>query len=129
MAASFANLPTELLEKIIRYTTRTDLPNIRRVSKQLELVARAELFVNHAIVSTTKSVRKLEKVLASRRLRICVKHLKLIRLAPRSKYNVGKCLWIFEHDGSIPDSHRTGVLPTISCQNACSVTQFLAVVA
>ena len=105
MATSFTSLPTELLKKIIGHTLRADLPNIRRVSKQLELVARAELFVNHGIVSTTKSVGKLEKVLATHRLRICVKHLKLIRLAPRAKYNVCTSHWILEHDSPISDSH------------------------
>ncbi len=82
MAASFAQLPAELLKVVFNRVQPKDLSNLRLVSWRLENVAREELFLQYTVPATTEGVRNLQQVLTTEHLKKCVKHLTWVGLVP-----------------------------------------------
>jgi len=63
--------------------------------ERLEPVAWDKIFQNYAVIATTKGVQQLSQVLATDRLRKCMRHLKLIRLPQEYNHDVLELLVYF----------------------------------
>lgn len=112
MAVSLAILPAELLKNIFQRTLPTDLSNLWLVSWRLENVATEERFRQYTVRATITGVSNLKQVLATNRLKSCVKHLKWTGLVPVPVVPQDVCQ--FSRALSITNASTTDFLRSVS---------------